>query len=99
MKKLLWVISLCCLWLSFSTTAEERADYKCYVDTNQGHKVVRFSWYPSKTKLYMARFVGKRMTSDKGSQPLYIKSMLECVNVTQSFNKPQARAVEQRTLS
>lgn len=99
MKKLLCAISVCCLWFSSAIAAEDRADYKCYVDTNQGHKVVLFSWYPSKTKLYMAKFVGKRVPSDKGSVPLYIKSMLECVNVSRSFTKPQARAVEERTLS
>jgi hypothetical protein len=101
MKKTFCAVSLCFLFLSFGTVAEQREDFKCYVETTQGHKLLRFSWLPSKTKNYMAKFVGKRVShSGQGnSVPLYIKTMLECVKSQQSFNKPEAREVEEMTLS
>ncbi|MEC4728273.1 TapY2 family type IVa secretion system protein [Shewanella sp. D64] len=101
MRNIFLAVSLSVLPLSFSTLAEEREDFKCYVETTQGEKIVRFSWDPSKTKLYMAKFVGKRLSkSGQGSPlPLYIKSMIECVKAEYTFEKSQARALEKVTLS
>ena len=101
MRNVFFAVSLSILFLSFGASAEKREDFKCYVETNQGDKVVRFSWLPSKTKLYMAKFVGQRLSkAGEGSPlPLYIKTMVECVKSEQTFEKAEAQVMEKMTLS
>ncbi|MCT8864622.1 TapY2 family type IVa secretion system protein [Shewanella xiamenensis] len=83
-------------WSALATETEKRQDYKCYLDTNQGFKLMRFSWFESKVNEYLLTLPGTqlpRLPRDKPI-PLYAKAVLECVKMSEPFTLEQAKQAE-----
>ncbi|TVL15581.1 hypothetical protein AYI92_16175 [Shewanella xiamenensis] len=83
-------------WSAMAAENEKRQDYKCYLETNQGFKLMRFSWFESKVNQYLLSLPGTelpRLPRDKPI-PLYAKAVLECVKNTESFTLEEAKQAE-----
>lgn len=89
---LLWGLQ----WSAMAAENEKRQDYKCYLETNQGFKLMRFSWFESKVNEYLLTLAGTqlpRLPRDKPI-PLYAKAVLECVKMSEPFTLEQAKQAE-----
>lgn len=98
MNKFSIILAIFALTLCQQAVAEDelRQDYKCYLETNQGFKLMRFSWFESKAATYMLHLPGNplpRLPRDKPI-PLYAKEVVECVKSTQSFSLEAAQAAD-----
>lgn len=83
-------------WPVMAAETEKRQDYKCYLETNQGLKLIRFSWFESKVNQYLLSLPGTelpRLPRDKPI-PLYAKAVLECVKNSESFTLEEAKQAE-----
>ncbi|MBW8184438.1 TapY2 family type IVa secretion system protein [Shewanella nanhaiensis] len=85
--------------LSLSTTAvaSEKQDYKCFVNSTDGDKVVFYRWKTDELKLKMAKLVGRTNTNKKGKK-YFIKEVQECVHINDTFESADAQKVDKVTL-
>uniref|UniRef100_Q0HXK2 Uncharacterized protein n=1 Tax=Shewanella sp. (strain MR-7) TaxID=60481 RepID=Q0HXK2_SHESR len=89
---LLWGLQ----WPAMAAEKEKRQDYKCYLETNQGAKLMRFSWFESKAEQYQLSLPGTKLPRLPRDKPiaLYAKTVLECVKNTESFTLEEAKQAE-----
>ena len=86
---------------SVTLAQENRQEYKCHLMTNQGERLLRFSWFPSRAGKYMAQLPGTKLP-DLGfnsGMALYTEKVLECVKFTERFNSSQARAIDEEMVN
>lgn len=76
--------------------AEPREDYKCFIDTNKGQTLVRFSWQPSMAPQYMKALVGSELPAlpHTDGKPMLVKRVYECVKREEAFATSQGRTLE-----
>ncbi|GIU40719.1 TapY2 family type IVa secretion system protein [Shewanella colwelliana] len=94
----LLIMFLASVSLQAAAETEMREAYKCHVNTTGGEKVLGYSWYPSKAKLYMRKLPAKRLPSlpSYGPKPLYIKSVVECVKHVERFSSQKSRDMDEQ---
>ncbi len=73
--------------------AENYVDYKCYLETTAGNKVVYFSWEKSKVQTQLANIVTKTITVD-GSVRAVVKHRIECTKAKNSFSNKEASVID-----
>ncbi|MCW3173434.1 TapY2 family type IVa secretion system protein [Shewanella subflava] len=86
--------TLCSLSLPVSAAKQ---DYKCYVNTTKGSKVLFYRWQEKDAQLRSARIVGKQLTDNKGKK-YFIKEVEECVLLSQDFKSEKAKEQDKQTL-
>ncbi|TVP12224.1 hypothetical protein AYI87_14400 [Shewanella sp. KCT] len=76
--------------------AEPREDYKCFIDTNKGQVLVRFSWQPSKASQYKKQLVGSQLPAlpHTDGKPMTVKRVYECAKREDAFSTSQGRMLE-----
>ena len=89
-------VLLFAVFCSISAWAEPREDYKCFLLTTQGERVLNFSWQPSLVKRYQHQLVGTKMPAQPHSNgmPLYVKQVYECIKIIEAFKSSKARQFE-----
>ncbi|BAJ01144.1 TapY2 family type IVa secretion system protein [Shewanella violacea] len=96
-SKIIIAVLVMMLCSSATLAQESREEYKCHLMTNQGDRLLRFSWFPSRADKYMAQLPGTKL-ADLGFYsgiPLYVKDVLECVRFSERFNSSQARVIDE----
>ncbi|WP_394392015.1 TapY2 family type IVa secretion system protein [Shewanella woodyi] len=83
--------------LPATTMASEKQDYKCFVNSTDGDKVVFYRWKTDDVKLKMAKLVGRTNTNKKGKK-YFIKTVQECVHTNDNFESADAKKVDKVTL-
>ncbi|MXR68166.1 hypothetical protein GNT65_05685 [Shewanella sp. JBTF-M18] len=99
MNKLTLLLVLISCVMAGSLKAEPRQDYKCFLDTNKGQTLVRFSWQPSKAKQYTRRLLGSELPAlpHTDGKPMLVKRVYECVMSEEAFSTSQGRMLEHRS--
>ena len=87
-------LTLCSLALPVIAAKQ---DYKCYINSAKGSKVLFYSWQEKDVELRAAKIVGKQLTDNKGKK-YFIKSLEECVPLSQEFTSEKAKEQDKRTL-
>ncbi|GGI72070.1 TapY2 family type IVa secretion system protein [Shewanella gelidii] len=87
--------------VSFSVTAmaanpNERSDFKCYLDTTIGPKIMLFDWKKSEKAKEMNRLVAKRLEEPNSNQAFHVKKVIECRVDSKSFRNAKAFAIDDR---
>lgn len=95
MNKLLFLLVSCTM--AWSINAEPRKDYKCFIETNKGQTLVRFSWQPSKSVKYMKELVGSELPAlpQTDGKPMLVNRVYQCVKQEEAFSTMQGRMLEQ----
>ncbi|WP_065187439.1 TapY2 family type IVa secretion system protein [Shewanella woodyi] len=92
-----FMISIFLFGLSATTVASAKQDYKCFVNSTDGDKVVFYRWKADELKLKMAKLVGRTNTNKRGKK-YFIKEVQECVNINENFESAGAQKVDKVTL-
>lgn len=92
-----YIISLFFLILSVPVLASEKQDYKCFVKSSGGDKVLFYRWEVKGVKFKAAALIGSA-SKDKRGKTFYIKSVQECVGINQNFKSADAQATDKITL-
>lgn len=95
MKQL--IILLLAVFSSLAVYASEKQEYKCYVDSTDGEKIVFYRWQVSEYKLKSASLPG-RMNVSKDNKKYYIKDVHECVLIDEEFTKGRAQKLDRATV-
>ncbi|WP_299793910.1 TapY2 family type IVa secretion system protein [uncultured Shewanella sp.] len=84
---------------SISTTAlaSEKQEYKCYVDTTDGAKVVFYRWQKHEFDIKFASLAGRQNVNNKGKK-YFIKDAMECVTLNEEFSSSRAKKLDLQTL-
>lgn len=77
----------------FSVQAAKYVDYKCYLDTTAGKKVIYFTWKQSKVRTRLANMVTKKITVD-GDTRVMVKQKLECIKADKTFSNKEAYKID-----
>lgn len=73
------------LFFSVPLLASEKQDYKCFVKSTDGDKIVFYRWKIKEVKLNISTLVGRTNTNKK-CKKYYIKTVDECVSIEQDFH-------------
>lgn len=92
-----YIISLFILTLSVPVFASEKQDYKCFVKSTDGDKVLFYRWKTKDVKFKSAALIASKRKDKKGKS-FYIKSVQECVEINQDFKSAEAQATDKITL-
>ena len=95
-NKLILLLLLACSVMAGPLQAEPREDYKCFIDTNKGQVLVRFSWQPSKAPKYKKQLLGSQLPAlpHTDGKPMLVKRVYECVKKEDAFSTSQGRMLE-----
>ncbi|NRD72812.1 hypothetical protein HQQ94_06025 [Shewanella sp. VB17] len=85
------------LFFSVPLFASEKQDYKCFVKSTDGDKIVFYRWQVKEIKLNIATLVGRTNKNNKG-KTYYIKTVDECVTIEQDFNAIDAQKMDKITV-
>lgn len=98
MKKIfvLSILSLGCVYSSGLLATEKLIDYKCYVESTLGYEINFYSWNPAKTQLMIAKLPATKYKL--GKQDVYIKDVIECVELDDKFQNINALAKDLSTV-
>ena len=94
------VVSVLCFALSSvaSSVFAAKQDYKCFINsTKKGDQVVFYRWDDKDVRLRVASLPGKQLTDNKGKK-YFIKSVEECVPLSQEFSGEKAKRLDKQTL-
>ncbi|MFV7771875.1 TapY2 family type IVa secretion system protein [Shewanella marisflavi] len=96
MNKLTLLVLLACSVMAGPLRAEPREDYKCFIETNKGQTLVRFSWQPSKAPQYKKQLIGRQLSAlpHTDGKPMMVKRVYECVKKEEAFSTSQGRILE-----
>ena len=75
----------------------DKMDYKCFINSSIGHRVVFYSWPIKEFELKMASLPSKQFTDRKGRK-VFIQSVEECVAINESFISNKAQNQDRLTL-
>ncbi len=75
----------------------DKMDYKCFISSSIGHKVLFYSWPIKEFELKMASLPSKQFSDRKGRK-VFIQDVEECVAVNESFQSTQAQKQDQLTV-
>jgi len=95
MKQLM--ILLLAVFSSLAVHASEKQEYKCYVDSTDGEKIVFYRWQVSEYKLKAASLPG-RMNVSKDNKKYYIKNVHECAFMDEMFTIGRAQKLDKSTV-
>jgi hypothetical protein len=98
MKKV-FILSMLGLSFVYSTgpmATEKLIDYKCYVESTIGYEINFYSWKPSKTQLMIAKLPATKYKL--GKHDVYIKEVVECVELDDTFQNINALAKDLSTV-
>ncbi|MGS0690902.1 TapY2 family type IVa secretion system protein [Shewanella sp. 30m-9] len=99
MKKL-----LCCLFLillSNSVVAaktKEVKDFKCFLKTTKADQIGFYSWPINKLKLKMAKLPANKVPDRNDGNRAYIKEVVECVGLHETFNTAAGKKLDSLTV-
>ncbi|MCG9711317.1 TapY2 family type IVa secretion system protein [Shewanella insulae] len=98
MNKLIAIIS-CAVAVSVTTSVvAAKQDYKCFINSvKKGDQVVFYRWDIKEAKSRANSLVGKRL-SDSNGKKYFIKSVEECVPLSEEFSSGKARKIDSQTL-
>jgi hypothetical protein len=95
-----WILLLT-LVLSSNVLASEnevvKKDFKCFVDTNVGKKVVFYRWNVKKVNQYMSRLPATKIPNNGKANRAYIKTVVECIKLDEQFKSAEAQRIDERT--
>ena len=77
--------------------ASEKQDYKCYVNSTDGDKIVFYRWQVTEYKLKAASLPG-RINVNKDNKKYYIKDVHECVLLNEEFTLGLAQKLDRATV-
>lgn len=83
--------------ISTMAFASEKLEYKCYVDTTDGDKVVFYRWQIHEFELKVASLAGRQNVNTKGKK-YFIKDVVECVALNEEFSSSSAKKLDLNTL-
>lgn len=99
-KILLAIMCISTLLLALPSYAEKekakKQDFKCYLDSTAGDKVMFFRWLEEEKLKQQAGLIAQKVTS--GGQDIYIKSVMECVLLGQPFKSAKANKLDEKTV-
>ncbi len=84
-------------FISTTAFASEKREYKCYVDTTDGDKVVFYRWQTHEFELKVASLAGRQNINNKGKK-YFIKDVAECVALNDEFSSNRAKKLDLKTL-
>lgn len=91
------IVSVLGIFISQPILAAKQ-DYKCFINSSaKGYQVVFYRWESKDVQLKSASLVGKQRTDNKGKK-YFIKSVEECVPLSQDFSSKQAKVKDKQTL-
>lgn len=97
-------INLCLLAIllpSFSWAATlprtEKMDYKCYIESSVGSKVLFYNWPIKEFELKVVSLPGKQFINKKGRKT-FIQDVEECVRLDDVFTSNKAQKQDKLTL-
>ncbi|PKG57175.1 hypothetical protein CXF83_17650 [Shewanella sp. Choline-02u-19] len=98
------IINLCLLAIllpSFSWAATlprtEKMDYKCFIKSSAGNKVLFYNWPIKEFELKMASLPSKQY-SDKKGRKVFIQDVEECVAINDAFASKKAQKQDELTV-
>ncbi|QYK13992.1 TapY2 family type IVa secretion system protein [Shewanella rhizosphaerae] len=99
MNKLISLLLMSGLLSCVSSSAfAEKQDYKCFIQSSKkGEQVVFYRWDVKDAKLRANSLVGKRL-SDSHGKKYFIKSVAECVPLSEEFSSGKAQKLDRQTL-
>ncbi|MCE9678015.1 TapY2 family type IVa secretion system protein [Shewanella sp. AS1] len=75
-----------------------KQDYKCFINSAaKGPEVVFYRWSSEDLKVKTASLIGMQRKDNKGKQ-YFIKTVEECVPLSEEFSSKQAKAKDKQTL-
>ncbi|MCG9720111.1 TapY2 family type IVa secretion system protein [Shewanella sp. Isolate7] len=84
--------------ISTTSVLAAKQDYKCFINsTKKGEQVVFYRWDDKDVRLRVASLPGKQLTDNKGKK-YFIKSVEECVPLSQEFSGEKAKRLDKQTL-
>ncbi len=97
-KILLAIMCISALLMALPSYAEKakKQDFKCYLDSTAGDKVMFFRWLEEEKLKQQAGLIARKVSSS--GQDLYIKSVMECVLLGQPFKSAKANKLDEKTV-
>jgi hypothetical protein len=77
--------------------ANEMIDYKCFVETTKGIDITFYKWKPATTELMQAKLPATKY-KDVNSKDVYIKDVVECVELDEKFKSKSAKDLDKKTV-
>ena len=81
---------------SFSAVAE-RQDFKCFVDSTVGEKIIFFSAEEKDKLKQQAALVASQLNRESHNR-FYVKHVYECVTLDEAFKATKAKALDEQTV-
>ncbi|QQX81510.1 TapY2 family type IVa secretion system protein [Shewanella sp. KX20019] len=83
-------------WAETSAKTESM-DYKCYIESSVGNKVLFYRWPIKELELKVASLPGKQFINKKGRK-IFIQDVEECVRLDDVFTSNKAQKQDKLTL-
>ena len=87
------IIFLLAVFSSSLVFASEKQDYKCYVNSTDGDKIVFYRWQVKEYKLKVDSLPG-RINVSKDNKKFYIRNVHECVLINETFTLGRAQKLD-----
>ncbi|WP_367227193.1 TapY2 family type IVa secretion system protein [Shewanella sp.] len=87
------IILLLAVFSSSLVFASEKQDYKCYVNSTDGDKIVFYRWQVKEYKLKVDSLPG-RINVSKDNKKFYIRNVHECVLINETFTLGRAQKLD-----
>ena len=91
------MILLLVVFSSVAVYASEKQEYKCYVNSTDGDKIIFYRWQITEYKLKVASLPG-RINVSKDNKKYYIKDVHECVLMNETFTLGRAQKLDRATV-
>ncbi len=95
MKQL--IILLLSVFSSVAVYASDKQEYKCFINSTDGEKIVFYQWKVNEYKLKAASLPG-RINFNKKNKKYYIKDVHECVIINETFTMGRAQKLDRATV-
>jgi len=92
-----FIFTVTSTFISTAAAASEKQEYKCYVDTSDGAKVVFYRWQTHEFDIKVASLAGRQNVNNKGKK-YFIKDVAECVALNDEFSSSSAKKLDLKTL-
>ncbi|WP_299802201.1 TapY2 family type IVa secretion system protein [uncultured Shewanella sp.] len=97
MKKIVCCLSLILL-SSSAVMAKEMKDYKCFLKTTTVDQIGFYSWPVNKLQLRMAKLPARKVPDRNDGKRAYIKEVVECVGLHETFDTAAGKKLDSVTV-
>ncbi|CAM3540445.1 TapY2 family type IVa secretion system protein [Shewanella pealeana] len=95
---------ICCLSLILLSSptvmakTKEMKDYKCFLKTTTVDQIAFYSWPVNKLQLKIAKLPARKVPDRNDGKRAYIKEVVECVGLHETFNTAAGKKLDSLTV-